>query len=248
MAQTDRRRKSAAQLKKTKADRLARADIARRQRRWQISQEAAANAGCPINAQITILAGDEIQTITRTVWRKLRNMMRQDGSLFIAVRAPEFTPKKRQHLHIALNLHPSNYSDVVKTLTEAVSEEVGGWGIDPNGRTMGSNYGVVASSLHGTWMLQRHLEALNSSYDALVQYAGKGSGKRKAIGQHERSQDLMKLTKKHQEDASEGLSAPLKHVRVCSAISASVMQDEPARPLAAPLSTFDSFSSEIKHA
>ncbi|WP_235281475.1 hypothetical protein, partial [Thalassobacter sp. 16PALIMAR09] len=94
----------------------------------------------------------------------------------------------------------------------------------------------------------RHLEALNSSYDALVQYAGKGSGKRKAIGQHERSQDLMKLTKKHQEDASEGLSAPLKHVRVCSAISASVMQDEPARPLAAPLSTFDSFSSEIKHA
>jgi hypothetical protein len=195
MAQTDKRTRSEAQRRKTKADRLTRADKARRKREWLVSAEAASLAGYPINALITIMAGKDIATITDTVWRKLRQMLRENGSPFIAARGPEYTPKKGHHLHIALHLPTESYDDAVKVLTETLSEEVGSWGIDPTGRTVGDRFGVVALSKNGGWMLQRHIEFLNGSPEAIVEYAGKGSGKGKAIGRHQRSENLLALTK-----------------------------------------------------
>jgi hypothetical protein len=197
MTKTDKRTRSEAQRRKTQADRLARADDARRKRKWQISADAASHAGYPINAFITIMAGNDIATITETAWRKLRQMLRKNGSLFVAVRAPEYTPAKGHHLHIALHLQTENYADAITVLTETVSEEVGSWGVDPNGRSVGDRSGVVAISKNGCWMLQRHQEFLNGSPAMLVGYAAKGSGKRKAIGRHQRSADLLAMTKRH---------------------------------------------------
>lgn len=248
MAKTGKRKKSKAQLKKTKANCLARADIARRQRNWQLSQEAAANAGYPINAHITIIAGDAMEAITRTMWRKLRHMMREHGSPFIAVRGPEYTPQKLHHLHLTLNLHPAKYSETVTILTETVSEEIGGWGIDPDGRKIGSNYGVVASSRHGKWMLQRHLDTLNSSHDALVRYVGKGSGKHIAIGRHQRSQDLLELTKAHQEYTSEAVRQPTGRSLSLSVLIGPNVHDEPLMGLTEPLREVDIFSEGFNHA
>lgn len=197
MAKTDRRTRSEADRSRTKAARLARKDKARRQREWQVSADAASQAGYPVNAFITIMAGKDIATITGTTWRRLRQMLRKNGSPFVAARGPEYTPGKGHHLHIALHLPTANYADTVAVLTETLSEEVGSWGIDPTGRNVGDRSGVVALSKSGNWMLQRHLEFLNGSPDTLVGYAGKGSGKSKAIGRHQRSADLMALTKDH---------------------------------------------------
>lgn len=195
MAKTDRRTRSAAQRSRTKADRLARADKARRKREWLASADAASRAGYPINALITIMAGKDIATITDTAWRRLRQMLRKNGFPFVAARGPEYTPKKGHHLHIALHLPMANYADTVAVLTETLSEEIGSWGIDPTGRTVGDRSGIVALSKNGGWMLQRHLEFLNGSPETIVGYAGKGSGKGKAIGRHQRSADLLALTK-----------------------------------------------------
>jgi len=195
MAKTDKRTRSEAQRSRTKADRLARADKARRKREWLVSADAASRAGYPVNALITIMAGKDIATITDTAWRRLRQMLRKNGSPFVAARGPEYTPKKGHHLHIALHLPTASYADTVAVLTETLSEEVGSWGIDPTGRTVGDRFGVVALSKNGGWMLQRHLESLSGSPETLVGYAGKGSGKGKAIGRHQRSADLLALTK-----------------------------------------------------
>jgi hypothetical protein len=195
MAQTDQRTRSEAQRGKTKTDRLARADTARRKREWLASANAASRAGYPVNALITVMAGKGIAAITDTVWRKLRQMLRKNGSPFIAARGPEYTPKKGHHLHIALYLPTASYADTVAVLTETLSEEVGSWGIDPTGRTVGDRFGVVALSKNGGWMLQRHQEFLNGSPATLIGYAGKGSGKGKAIGRHQRSADLLALSK-----------------------------------------------------
>ena len=197
MAKTDKRTRTAAQRSRTKADRLARADKARRKREWLASAEAASQAGYPINALITIMAGRDIATITETAWRRLRQMLRKNSSPFVAVRGPEYTPKKGHHLHIALHLQPETYADTVAVLTETLSEEVGSWGIDPTGKTVGDRHGIVALSKNGGWMLQRHLQSLNGSPEKLVGYAGKGSGKDKAIGRHQRSADLLHMTKMH---------------------------------------------------
>ena len=248
MAQTDKRRRSEAQRKKTKDARLARADIARRKRRWQASQEAATNAGYPINAHITIVTSDDLAAITTTVWRKLLRMMRKYNSPFIAVRAPEYARQKRHHLHIALHLDPANYNEVTAILTQATSEEIGGWGIDPSGRKLGSNLGVVASSVRGNWMLQRHIDTLNGSSDTLVEYVAKGCGKRKAIGQHERSQDLLKMTKAHQECPSEPLRAPPEPNSMLMADNVSKAKPDTVRALTVSLRDFDNFSEGFNHA
>lgn len=195
MAKIDKRTRSEAQRSRTKADRLARADTARRKREWQVSADAASRAGYPISAFITIMAGKDIATITGTAWRKLRQLLRKNGSPFVATRSPEYTPEKGHHLHIALHLPTANYADTVAVLTETLSEEVGSWGIDPTGRNVGDRSGVVALSKSGNWMLQRHLEFLNGSPETLARYVAKGSGKGKAIGRHQRSADLMALTK-----------------------------------------------------
>lgn len=195
MTKPDRRKRTEAQRSKAKADRLARADTARRKREWQVSADAASRAGYPINAFITIMAGKDIAKTTDTAWRRLRRMLRKKGVPFIAVRGPEYTPKKGHHLHIALHLPAAIYADTVALLTETMSEETGSWGIDPTGRNVGDRSGVVALSKSGNWMLQRHLEFLNGSPETLAGYAAKGSGKGKAIGRHQRSADLMALTK-----------------------------------------------------
>lgn len=195
MTKTDRRTRTDAQQRRTKAHRLARADKRRRKQEWQRSADAASRAGMPINAHITIMAGKDIGRITSTIWRRLRNMLRKNGLPFIAVRGPEYTPNKGHHLHIAIHLDPAHYPDVVMILTEVLSEEVGGWGIDASGRTVGDRFGVVALSKDGGWMLQRHLDHLNGSPETLVAYDGKGSGKHKAIGRHQRSIDLIDITK-----------------------------------------------------
>jgi len=195
MMKTDKRTRSDAQRKQTKIERLARADVARRRREWRTSAEAASKASYPINAFITIMAGDDIASITSTVWRKLRLMARENDMLFIAARGPEYTTEKKDHLHLVLHLSTSQYDEVVAILSEAVGEEVGGWGIDPEGRKLGWQSGVVAVSKHGTWMLQRHVQYLNGSSEKIVSYTAKASGKARAIGRHQRSQDLIALTK-----------------------------------------------------
>lgn len=195
MAKIDRRTRSEAQRSKAKAVRLARADTARRKREWQISADAASRAGFPINALITIMAGKDMAKITDTAWRRLRQMLRKNGSLFVAARGSEYTPRKGHHLHIALHLPTANYADTVAVLSETLSEEIGSWGIVPAGKSVGDRSGVVALSKDGNWMLQRHLEFLNGSPETLIGYAAKGSGKGKAIGRHQRSADLMALTK-----------------------------------------------------
>lgn len=195
MTKTDKRTRSDAQRRKTKIERLARADVARRQREWCISAKAASNAGYPINAFITIMAGKDIARITNTVWRKLRQMTQDHGTLFLAARGPEYTPQKKDHLHLAMHLRTFQYTDTVRILTEAISEEMGSWGIDIEGRKVGGQSGVVAISKNGTWMLQRHLQYLNGSSEKIASYTAKASGKARAIGRHQRSQDLVALTK-----------------------------------------------------
>ena len=195
MAKIDKRTRSEAQRSKTKAARLVRADKVRRQREWKASAVAASNAGYPINAFITILTGKDITTITNIVWRKLRQMLRKNGLPFVAARGPEYTPKKGHHLHIVLHLPAANYIDAVAVLTETLSEEVGSWGIDPTGRSVGGRFGVVALSKDGNWMLQRHLEFLNGSPETLIEYTAKASGKSKAVGRHQRSKYLSAITR-----------------------------------------------------
>jgi len=196
-AKPDKRTRTAAQKAKTRRARHARADVRRRTAEWVASAAAARAAGRPINAQLTILAdADDIEVVTAAIWRRLRRLMKRNGLPFVAMRAPEYAPKRKHHLHIALHLPELLYGDVAAVLADATGAPMAAW-FDARGRRLGRKlHGVICLAPDGSWMIQRHVEGIGGSGERLVTYTAKGSGKHRAIGRHQRSEDLVTLTKR----------------------------------------------------
>lgn len=195
MKNTDGRRRSPAQKARTRRRRQAKADQRRRRQEWSQSVDATMRAGFPINAHITILSDvDHIEEVTSAMWRRLRRLMQRKGVPFYAVRAPEYARNRGQHLHIALHLPPSLYGDVATALVEVTGSPMAGW-FDVAGRSLGNTLGVVTKSDCGGWMLQRHVDGAGGCPKRLITYAGKGDGKHKAVGRHQRSGELIQLTR-----------------------------------------------------
>lgn len=198
MKNTDGRRRSPAQKERTRLRRQAKADQRRRRSEWSRSVDATVQAGFPINAHITILSDvDHVEEITSAMWRRLRRLMQRKGLPFYAVRAPEYARNRGQHLHIALHLPPNLYGDVATALVEVTGSRMAGW-FDVAGRSLGNTLGVVTKSDCGGWMLQRHVEGAGGCPKRLIGYTAKGDGKHKAIGRHQRSGELIQLTRKHE--------------------------------------------------
>lgn len=194
----DGRRRSPAQKARTRLRRQAKADQRRRRQEWSRSVDATVVAGCPINAFITILSDAEhIEEVTSAIWRRLRRLMQRKDLPFYAVRAPEYARNRGQHLHIALHLPPTLYGDVATALVEVIGSPMAGW-FDVAGRSLGNTLGVVTKSDCGDWMLQRHVEGAGGCPKRLMTYAGKGDGKHRSIGRHQRSGELVRLTREHE--------------------------------------------------
>lgn len=191
----DKRRRTDAQKRKTREKQLATADKKRRQALWQRSEAAARAAGYPINAQITVLSDPEnIKSVSDSLWRRLRRLMARHRLPFYAMRGPEYAPRHKLHLHIATHLPEALYGDVAAILADVTGAEMAPW-FDVAGRRLGWLHGVVTKSADKTWMMQRHVEWAGGSYWDLVKYTAKGAGKAKAIGRHQRSGELIDLTK-----------------------------------------------------
>jgi len=193
-ANTDKRRRPIVQKKRTARLRKARAARRRLQHDWLASAVAARDIGLPIDAQMTVLLGkDDIEDTTATIWRRLRRLFQRHGIAFLAMRAPEFARNRGHHLHLAMHLPQHLYGDVASILADVTGEPMARW-FDVSGRRIGRDYGVVAIAGNGNWMLQRHVEGLGGSDEALVRYVAKADAKHKSIGRHQRSFDLTKLT------------------------------------------------------
>lgn len=191
----DKRRRTDAQKRKTREKHLATADKKRRQALWQRSEAAAHAASYPINALITVLSDSEnIKIVSDSLWRRLRRLMARHGLPFYAMRGPEYAPRHKLHLHIALHLPEALYGDVAAILADVTNKSMAPF-IYLEGRRLGGSYGVVTKSQDPTWMLQRHVKWAGGSYLKLVKYTAKGAGKAKAIGRHQRSGELIDLTK-----------------------------------------------------
>ena len=195
MKKTDRRRRSPVQKARTQRRRQTEADKRRRRQEWSQSVDATVQAGCPIDTHITILSDAEhIEEVTSAIWRRLRRLMQRNGLPFYAARAPEYAVHRGQHLHIALHLPPSLYDDVATDLVEVTGAPRAGW-FDVAGRNLGTTLGVITKSNCGGWMLQRQVEGAGGCPKRLVDYISKGDGKHKSIGRHQRSGELIQLTR-----------------------------------------------------
>lgn len=191
----DRRRRTDAQKRKTREKQLATADKKRRVAEWRNSELAARQAGYPINALITVLSDAEnIERVAASLWRRLRRLMARHGVPFYVFRGPEYAPRRGLHLHLALHLPEALYGDVAAILADVTGAAMAPW-FDVAGRRLGWCHGVVTKSADKTWMLQRYVASAGGSHWQLVEYAAKGSGKAKAIGRHQRSGELIDLTK-----------------------------------------------------
>lgn len=197
-AKQDKRRRTDAQKRQTKQRLLDDADRRRRIAEWRASEAAARAAGVPINAQLTVLSKtDDIVAVTESLWRRLRRLMGRKSLLFIAARAPEYAPGKKQHIHIVAHIPERLYGDVANIVSDVTKTAMAPW-FDPNGRRLGRNgpYGVVTMAHNGAWMFQRHVDGIGGSPERLVKYGAKGQGKHRSIGRHQRSQHLIEITRK----------------------------------------------------
>lgn len=171
--------------------------MVRRRAEWLASEAAARAAGLPINAQLTVLSKTEdIVTVTESLWRRLRRLMKRNALPFIAARAPEYAPGKH-HIHIVAHIPERLYGDVANIVSDVTETVMAPW-FDTNGRRLGRNgpYGVVTMAHNGDWMLQRHVEGIGGSPAHLVGYGAKGQGKHRSIGRHQRSRHLIEITQK----------------------------------------------------
>lgn len=149
-----------------------------------------------MNAHITLIADqDEIEDNAASMWRRLRRLMQRHGLPFFALRGPEYAPSRGHHMHFVLHLPKTLYGDVAAMLADVTGEPMAWW-FDVEGRDLGAKTkGVVCVSVDGRWMLQRHIEGIGGTDERLVEYASKSDGKHRSIGRHQRSADLIKLTK-----------------------------------------------------
>jgi len=194
MRQTDKRRRSPAQKERTRRGRQARADKRRRQTEWQTSTQAARRAGYMLDAHITVIAEwENIEAISAALWRRMRRLMQRNGLPFMAMRAPEYTPRRGHHMHMAQHLPERLYGDVASALEAVTGTAMARW-FDVSGKSLGNVAGVVCMAADGSWMLQRHVDGLGGSDERLVQYASKSDGKHKTVGRHQRSAALVELT------------------------------------------------------
>jgi len=188
----DKRRRTDAQKAKTKRKRLDEADRRRRYKDWLASAVAADQAGYPINTFLTVIWGDPRKDKDAELWRRLRLAVTRSGVPWLAMRSPEYAPRKGHHLHIAFHIADEKRMALID-LVESITSTNAAW-VEPVGRRLGSNYGVIAKSADTTWMLQRHLTDCGP-IDPLIDYISKASGKTRVEGRHQRSQALIALSR-----------------------------------------------------
>ena len=212
----DKRRRTARQKAATvKRSNLTRARC-HRVRNWRHSAEALVHHGYPVTVFITVtwsalhrnktlkkahapILDLDIEAREKRLWDLIRRIIKRHHTAFFGFRAPEFSGRFTEHLHIALHASDVAIGDIINLL----ERETGSWAerLGLEGKRVWRKdckaHGVIARSECGGYMVQRNLRPQTGGVERVVEYASKSAGKEKMGGQHQLSYDLKRLTRQH---------------------------------------------------
>lgn len=201
----DRRRRTEAQKAKTQRDRRDRHARQQREDIWRKAALAAHANGHPLNIAFTISQSalvaedghrEDFTALTHEEQEKrmsaaLRRLAQKHGIPWLSLRAPEYDPTKKRHVHIVAHFPEDAMREAIGAIERLTG--VPATLLDLKGVRLGKRLqGVIAKSSNGSWMAQRDLFNVPGN-PALVGYVSKGSGKHRVQGQHRASTALLEL-------------------------------------------------------